>query len=276
MAAKPTLSNAEWATDATFSSGPDSGQNTKVSASAGVKAQGWRPGDALGFVGAWFNYWQNQIYAWMAYLSDGAFTGNTEFSGGTFAVAGEIQADGGIAVNNGNHLRLSGEANYDALRTFTVRRGMSGTGATGPDTRITTYQIGGVALAQDVGSTTAFVYHQPVELPQDAEITGWRALVESDSSGGALVTGQLYRVEHTFGGSPSVDTGTPVGGSDTSSGGAVDTIGVSGLSEPVDNTTSNYVLVISDPLTPGVSPLEMYIYGYEITYEMPGLRQAGG
>ena len=95
MAAKPTLSNAEWATDATFSSGPDSGQNTKVSASAGVKAQGWRPGDALGYVGAWFNYWMNQIYAWMAYLSDGDLTGNHSITGNLTMPAGSIDVQTG-------------------------------------------------------------------------------------------------------------------------------------------------------------------------------------
>ena len=95
MAAKPTLSNAEWATDATFSSGPDAGQATKVSAGAGVKAQGWRPNDALGFVGAWFNYWMHQIYSWMAYLSDGDLTGNHSITGELTMPAGSIDVQTG-------------------------------------------------------------------------------------------------------------------------------------------------------------------------------------
>lgn len=108
--AKPTIANAAFATDASFSSGPASGTPTKVAPSA-IAAQGWRPGDALGFVGAWFNYLHNQAYLWFQYLdtinTDAEFLALTfvwtalhRFTAGVRASAIQLVTGGNIAYTD--------------------------------------------------------------------------------------------------------------------------------------------------------------------------------
>ena len=123
MASKPTIANAAWATDTNFSSGPASGTPTKVNAGAGVQAQGWRPGDALGYVGAWFNYWKNQGYQWFQYVDDlhnsaeflnksyTWLTGMHRFTGGARAA--------GLGLESGD-LLYTDTAGAASLRTRTI------------------------------------------------------------------------------------------------------------------------------------------------------------
>jgi hypothetical protein len=270
----PVGTDPTWATDTNFASGDEAGLSTKVEPSSGQIAQGDVSGLAAPSV--WSNWWKNKVGAWILYLkgikTDAEFLGHLFQWTNTHEFGAGLSADG-VNVTTGNSLVLEGDAetNFDAPRAYTVRRAMTGHGTEGPDATTRPAQKGGVILTQEPGSSLGFTYHQPIELPQDAEITGWRALVTA-VGGGATLTAQLFRVEHTFGGSPALDTGTAVGASDTSTSGALDTLAISGLSETVDNTVNQYVLVFSDPVTPGGGAIDMQIHGYELTYEMPGLR----
>lgn len=268
-----------WATDTNFSSGTENGLSTKVEPSAGQIAQGDVAG--LAAPAAWSNWWKNKVGEWITYLKnlstdsdflgfDFSWTGNHDF-------ANAVVATGGVSVGNGSNVVLEGnaEVNFDTPRSYVVRRGMTGHGNDTDLSSCTANQLGGVRLVQRVGSTDGFLYHQPIDVPNGATITAWRALVTPEGSGSTL-TVRLFRATHTYGGSPALDSGTGIGAADTTTGSALETMGVSGLSEVVDNTDTQYVLTFSDPVTPGGSLIEMQVHGYEITYEMTGIRQAGG
>jgi hypothetical protein len=78
MATKPTVDDARWATDETNNTAPSSGQ----------KDTGWTDGQVA--VSDYFNVLGFEAYKWFQYLSDGNFTGATDFSSGTFALSADI------------------------------------------------------------------------------------------------------------------------------------------------------------------------------------------
>jgi hypothetical protein len=262
------VSDPVFASDATFSSGPESGSNMQ---------QGLVPG--LKFVGPYLNFLLNRLCAWIVlYVKDlhnqveflnknYAFTGTWSIT--TLAV-NTLTAINGVVFSSFLHtagrVRITGgagnEFEYGTARSYTIRRGMTGHGSA----------EAGVAWTEpgDPGSSDGFTYHQPIELPDGCEIKAWRALVQPEATAGT-VTARLWRVSHTFGGSPAIDAGTGVGAADTTTGTALQEMGVSGLSEVVDNT-NHYVLSFSDALTPGVSQIDMKILAYEIDVEILTLK----
>lgn len=269
-----TAAALQRATDTNFSTGDEAGLSTKLEPSAPQKAQGHVSG--LAAPAGWQNYWEHGVGLWLSYLAgldtDAYFLGQTYDWTDLHTFLSGLVANGVNLQNNANVVFEGvGEVNYTTARSYTLRRGMTGHGSHGADTYTDTNHFGGVIITQEPGATTGFIYHQPIELPSGAEITAWRALVTPLTGGGLTV--RLFRVAHTFGGSPAIDAaGTGVGAGDTSSGGSLQTLEITGLSETVDNETNQYVLVFIDSTTPSVSPISMEIHGYEIDYEMPGLR----
>lgn len=95
-----------WATDATFTSGPETGSNVVVEPSSGYKTQGFVP-DA-NFVGPRVNWLLNLIYQWVLYLQnlhtettgfldqDYTWTGTHTFDTEEATFTQEIQATGGV------------------------------------------------------------------------------------------------------------------------------------------------------------------------------------
>lgn len=269
-----TAAALQRATDTNFSTGDEAGLSTKLEPSAPQKAQGHVSG--LAAPAAWSNYWEHGVGLWLSYLAgldtDAYFLGQTYDWTDLHTFLSGLVANGVNLQNNANVVFEGvGEVNYTTARPYTLRRGMTGHGSHGADTYTTINNKGGVLITQNPGSTSGFEYHQPIELPSGAEITAWQALV-TPRGGGSTLSVRLYRVSHTFGGSPAIDAGTGIGAADTTTGGVLETMGVSGLSETVDNETNQYVLVFSDITTPSVSPISIEIHSYEITYEMPGLR----
>ena len=99
----------EWGTDATFTTGPETGSNVVVEPSSGYKGQGFVP-DAL-FIGPYVNWVLNLIYQWVAYLQNlhnettgfldqnYTWTGAHTFNTAQATFAQEIQANGGVNAN---------------------------------------------------------------------------------------------------------------------------------------------------------------------------------
>ncbi len=90
MATKPTIANAEWASNANIASGPQSGQTTKNDPGLATRQAGAVPG--RGIVGRTMNWLLNQFYLWCVYVNDlhnsvdflnknYTFTGNHVFNG---------------------------------------------------------------------------------------------------------------------------------------------------------------------------------------------------
>lgn len=106
MSSKPTLANAEIATNANIASGPQAGLSVKLDPGLATRQAGAVPGRSA--PGRWWNYWFHQVYLWLQYLSDGAFTGAHSITNATAAAALSIDqtAPGGTAVsinqNNGS------------------------------------------------------------------------------------------------------------------------------------------------------------------------------
>lgn len=88
MASKPTLADAEWATNATISGSPIVGQNgltTKDDPGLATRQAGGVPGK--GIRARTLNFLLHQFYSWAAYLSDGALTGAHSVTNSTGNVA---------------------------------------------------------------------------------------------------------------------------------------------------------------------------------------------
>jgi len=102
MSTKPT-DLPTWATDATYSSGPESGEDTKIEPSAGFQAEGFKP--ATYPRPEHFNWYMNLVYLWAQYLNDGAFSGNHSFANDV-AITGALTLTG--AFKHGNEIRIVG------------------------------------------------------------------------------------------------------------------------------------------------------------------------
>lgn len=119
-----------WATDATFTTSPASGENgnaTKVDPGAPYKAQGFVPGTP--FVGAYLNWLAGKLCDWAAYLN--ALNTDSSFVGANFAWTGShtipsanltySSAEAGKAVAD----LLTGSPNTDS-DLFTTTAGLVG------------------------------------------------------------------------------------------------------------------------------------------------------
>lgn len=78
MSAKPS-DLPVWSTDLVYSSGPESGELTKIEPSGAFQAEGWKP--ATYPRPEYFNWFMNLTYLWCQYLSDGDFDGPVTVDG---------------------------------------------------------------------------------------------------------------------------------------------------------------------------------------------------
>lgn len=67
--AKPGSSPTPWATNTNYSGGPAIGTATKVAVPSAVQQNGWEPDQKP--PAQWENFWHNEVYQWVDWLSDG-------------------------------------------------------------------------------------------------------------------------------------------------------------------------------------------------------------
>jgi hypothetical protein len=238
MATKPTIADAAWATDTNFASGPASGTPTKVDPT-GIKAQGWRPGDALGYVGAWFNYMMNQAYLWFTYLGD--LHNSADFLNKAYTwVTSVHRFTGGIRMVNP---RIE---SGDLLYTDSA-------GAATPRARVWRFcpsaegtHVGGVPVATKQSANDGIVFNAGGEtktqllLPRGITLTGLIVVVDDNST--TPMTLELYKHSYDIvGGGGSVTT--KIGSTMTSSGGAaVQQLNIGVVSEVIAPENNTYFL----------------------------------
>jgi hypothetical protein len=100
MSTKPTTL-ANWASDANYSSGPDSGTPTKVAYSTGAKAQGFIPASEPSAQG--LNEHLGVIGQWVQWLYDGALTAVSLVLTGNLTVDGTSTLLGDVEVGDGSN-----------------------------------------------------------------------------------------------------------------------------------------------------------------------------
>lgn len=252
MASKPTLSDSAWATDTNFTAGDDSGSPTKVSASAGVKAQGWRPGDALGFVGAWFNFWMNQLYLWATYLDD--LHNSSDFLNKTYAWTGDHSWDGTLSMTSGN---LSGSGSIDITGTvegaaFSLDHGSNeyaykSARGTNKLQRLTQIPVGSGAavpfygdtangyLKNDASGTVLF----PLDLPGGQVFNGFAAGLLAPSG---TLTLKVYKFVLNL--VTAGATVTQIGSTFTTSTTGFEIASIGAFSETINNASTQYYVEI--------------------------------
>ena len=249
MATKPTIANSAWATDAAFSSGPANGKPTKVDPTA-TKAQGWRPGDALGFVAAWANYMLNQFYLWCVYVNDlhnsadflnksyTWLTGIHRFTGG--------MRSAGIGLESGDVLYT--DAAGAASPRLTVRSVpwiLSSYNQNGANAQVGWSIAGAGNIYNSLSDGTNYVVMIPVDnatLPHGSGLDGVRAWANA-GGGNIVIDIAYYPINHTTGAIGSyvqLATGTYTGSSLIGSA-----LNTSGMAHTVDHNANRYFFVIS-------------------------------
>lgn len=212
-------SDPNWASDANFSSGPESGTATKVSPGAGALAQGWVPG--LGFVGPYGNYILNLLCSWIVgYLKDlhnqveflnkaYTFTGAHVYNGSTITGTSSIDMAAPIGGNRFLIDHASNTYDYKAARADTVPVMLGGTGDY--DTSADTFQYkNAVDYPVSSGAGTRVLEFR---LPPGAVLTSVKAGVVAPSG---TVSMSVYKYTlDLLGGSPTL---TQLGSTDTTGG----------------------------------------------------------
>lgn len=198
MATKPT-DTGPWATDTNYPAGPEveAGSPTKVLPDE-EDTVGWRPAQKP--PAQKLNRWQNLIYQWMQYLSDGDLTGGVSVAGGLdtddLAVADDatigdqLEVIGSLIGSAGAPVNLSASAKgprfyHTTALALKVPAAMSIEFGTPAHTRAGS---GGRWL---VGATAATQIVYPVSLPNGARIVSWELYIDKTSSGTAHA--QMFR-----------------------------------------------------------------------------------
>lgn len=206
MAAKPTIANAAWATDANYPAGsePEQGTPTKIATTAPQKAVGWRPEEKPPAQN--WNRWNNEAYQWFQYLDEGQFVGNHTITG-SLHVTTTLDIDGVATVND-----LLVEDDATVTDDLTVQGSLLGNGSdpvlapnsvesprfyhTTPiplkisaaasiefGTPVHTRAGSGLRWLVAASAGTEIVY--PISLPNGAVIVSWELYIDKTSSGTA-------------------------------------------------------------------------------------------
>lgn len=243
-----------WATDATFTSGPKSGANTKVTPSAGALAQGDVPGQPYRSERKnWLFYWTCQWIAYLKNLATDAF-----FLGQTYAWTAQH-------TNTNEH-------SFDAPKTYTktiaIAKGLI------PGSLSNLYYIpsllGVGKWHWQAGSGAGDILTFDPDLPTGAVVTGLEAGMNSSTG--------LHSMYVYMNGWPVLSgggTGTIVNmrngtGAAVTGDQKVTTAVTGSASQVIDRSANDYNVTVNsqDGGTPGASELK-YI---TITYTMPGYR----
>lgn len=257
MATKPTIADSAWATDANFSSGDASGTPTKVNPT-GIKSQGWRPGDALGFVAAWANYIYNQFYLWCVYLND--LHNSAEFLNKSYTwLTGMHRFTGGMR-SAGIGLE-SGDLNYtDTAGAASARSRNKHVGLelfTGSSQGAAQWSRGASAGIYAVGTAGSFA---TLDLPQGAILQSVNVWA-TDGGGAATISLYVYKVSRNrASGATALGSALDGGAKTTSGAGTLEFLTADTLAETVDNAAYTYEVFISSTTTSGTpSVSEVYV-----------------
>ncbi len=106
----------EWATDATQTSGPESGQPPRAAPSAGYMEQGWIAGDEA--PARYMNHVLGVLGDWSAYLDN--LPNETDFTDENFTWGGAHTHDGNFTVLTGNDIQLDGDVYINGALSVTA------------------------------------------------------------------------------------------------------------------------------------------------------------
>lgn len=216
--AQPVV-DPNWASDTNFSSGPESGSATKVSPGAGPLAQGFVPG--LSFVGPYANYTLYWLCQWAAYLkglnTDAVFLAFTFVWTALHRFTAGIRASA-IQLVTGGDLTYTDSAGTAAPRAREMRVALTPTpvNISGGAVLVQWYAVSGVLSNSSISAGDCAVFSQ---LPRGIVITAVDFVVSG--VGGQTVTCQFWK------------NTTQLGSDQVSSGGTVQTLALTGLSETV-------------------------------------------
>ncbi len=286
--AKPA-SVPSWATDANFSSGPESGSPTKVEPSSGAKAQGQVPGQP--YRGPRMNWLFNLLCQWATYLNnlptDNDFR-NANFTwGGDHVFTNQVDAPGGVTSGGTiDAVNLVGVDVYSATGgEFTYGNGSPSPRARSvslslPASRVLASYPGDVEVASflEIGGGGPAYLNIPanaaavfaVTLPRDAVLTSWRAGIRNATGvtvnlSGGLMQAVADKVTPTAGFKVSCST-TGVGGVTSLASGAEGFMLHNALGTvTIDNSAGDYYLYIT-----GDQSID--IFWVEVNYDDPGPR----
>lgn len=207
MAAKPTIADVAWATDANYPAGsePEQGTPTKIATTAPQKAVGWRPEEKPPAQN--WNLWNNEAYKWFQYIDDGVFDGDHQITG-SLQVDVDLDVTGLATVTD---LDVTDDATIGD--DLTVEGDLLGPGGTDPvnaPTSVTAPRFyhtttiplkisaaasiefgtpahtrAGFGLRWLVAATAATQIVYPISLPNGAVLVSWELYIDKTSSGTA-------------------------------------------------------------------------------------------
>ena len=182
--AKPSGGVVSWASDANFTSGPETGNPTKVNPSAGAKAQGQVPGQP--YRGQRMNWLFNLLGLWTGYLNN--LPNETDFTGQPFAWGGQHTFPIGTppdytstGLNRGLSVPLLGGEEIFASTSISS-------------------PLGEVQLSVDALASATVKWRPRFNLPQGCTVQSYSlgGTHNGLSQTGCVTTAKLYQVETTF------------------------------------------------------------------------------
>jgi hypothetical protein len=236
-----------WATDANFSSGPKTGQPTKVAPSGGALAQGDVPGQP--YRGERHNWLWNLLCSWIFYLSD--LPNQTQFLNAPFTWTAQHLFNQTVLLDSTKYVNYSSQP----LRThdLDIHHTVS-TDASRP------ISFTADAAAQ-FDSSGLQVFRIPFRVPVGATIGAVTAKFQRGSSN--TVTMKL----RARGKSGTGDSAVQIGSTQTDTGGSNVSLSLAGLSETALDTTWYWLEVTCS----GTSGTDV-CYRAQVTWADPGPR----
>jgi hypothetical protein len=243
-----------------------------VEPSSTRKDEGWRSGKRP--PASMFNWWQNLVYKWIQYISDGALSGNHTIAG-TLGVTGAVDfdstvnADGlitaqaGVTAAANQHVTVSGTGAFkhgDRTLILPAGAGMAA-GDAGATSRWAFSHSNGAGAAScwtGAGTGTDNIMTFAIPLCVGDRIKEVRAFVQ-DTSGSNTVSMQVRK-------SSNVNASVQLGSTQTSAGGGTNqTLAVIGLTETLASTEYVHVNIYHDTATDTTNR----VYGVEVVYDRP-------
>jgi hypothetical protein len=252
--AKPVVP-FEWATDPTYTTGPDVGTPTKVAPSAGEIDSGFVRNSAA--VAQHVNWlFGSQVQPWLTYLS--GLSTDSEFLGGPFAWTGA-------------HTHTQEHA-FDAPKTYSKWLPLT-SGQSSDITKV--YYQGTIGLDDEVefapGNSGTDTWTMDLDLPTGAVVTGLHLAARNTLNGNEVVELTQFPIDNTTGAQ-----GAPVSMRSLAATGAtaqhLTSVPVAGgsPSQTIDRSANRYRVFVAWDNTG--TPIEAQVSGVRVTYTMPGYR----
>lgn len=290
MATKPTIADAEFASDALFASGVQSGQAVRADPGAATRKQGFIAKMLL--VPKWVNFTIHQLYLWCVYLNDlhnsagflseaYTWTNNHEFNGGVgITVSGTVFTADVIATGGVTGALVASTGLVRATTDFTyatppsrvkliplLNRDENGAGtATGWSRALTGTTVKCVCSSDgDELQIDLSPY-----LPNGSTLTKVRAGITQGNTGAVTdLTMKVYRniVDKT---TPSSVAVAQLGATDTADDSGDDVLDSGAISQLVD--TANHYYMVQIKASSAAATDADTLWWIEVTFTDPGPR----